>query len=65
MNEITFEFEFVIDHEDFKGSISCTKSIKVDKDIDDTVVIRTTYEELRLEAIEDFMNRWTIVEENE
>jgi len=62
MNEIEFEFEFTVDHEDFKGSISCSKKIYTDKDVDDPDITRVLYEQARVSVCNEFKEKWVILD---
>ena len=54
-NEVWLEFSFVIDHEDFSGEISVSK--KVQGPVDEK-----TYGSIRQEVIQDFANRFVVIE---
>ena len=65
IHEVEFEYEFVVDHEDYCGSISCTKTVETDQDIDDPDIFRKLYEENAKIAIEDFQTKWAIIRQGE
>jgi negative regulator of genetic competence, sporulation and motility len=56
---ITFEYEFVINHKDFKGVISCTKTVEIE-DETGPCQYRYLYEKYRSIAVQDFVNKWII-----
>ena len=62
MNTVTFEYEFVVDHEDFRGSISCSKKIHTDKDTDDPKVCEELYAEYAKIACEEFLERFQLIQ---